>query len=238
MKQREASGTESRKKTTEWISYLPEIYDEAGASFLKRFLWVFQSVYEELTEQIALVPHLLCPRHADRETLEWLASWFGMEHTDIWDREQLIWLLENRSRIENLRGTRQYLEEMIWLLTGSVPYIVEYYSLERYKTDQRRSERLEKLYGKNSCEITVLLPSEAVQTQQAADSLHRILEDCVPAFAECRLVLLQPYLFLERYSYLGINSCLGGYQEMTLENDPLMPYVSVVGSRTGGRAEH
>lgn len=237
MEQNEAAGTGGRKKAVSWISYLPEIYDQAEDAFLKRFLGVFQSVYEELTEQISAMPHLLYPRHADRETLEWLANWFGMENIDIWNREQLIWLLENRARMEKVRGTRQYLEEMISQLTGVIPYIVEYHSLDRYRTDQRRNRRLEQLYGGSCYEVTVLLPSEAVKTQADTASLHRIIEDGTPAFTECRLVLLQPYIFLGQYSYLGINSCLGDYRDLTLENDPLMPYVSVVGSRMERRTE-
>lgn len=227
----EKPGKKISKGFVSWDSYLPEVYRESEESFLCRFLKVFQSVYEDLTEQISTMPHRLYPQHADMDVLEWLAGWFDMENTGIWNREQLVYLLENRHRLIPIRGTKKYMEEMIRLFTGHMPFIVEYHALGRYKTDLKRAKQLELLYGDHAYAVTVVLPGQAVGNRKDIAVLHRIMEDAAPAFIECRLVVLQPYIFLDQYTYVGINSCLGGYQDLALNDSALTPYVSVVGCK-------
>lgn len=172
------------KEPDSWSSYLPEVYRESEESFLYRFLKIFQSVYEDLTKQISTMPHRLYPKHSDMEILEWLAGWFDMENAGIWNREQLIYLLENQSRLIPIRGTKKYMEEMIKLYTGHMPFIVEYYNLSRYKTDLKRAKQLELLYGDHEYAVTVVLLEQAVDNQKDIAILHRIMEDAAPAFIE------------------------------------------------------
>lgn len=46
-----------------WVSWLPEVYQGAGKSrdFLERYLGIFQSFYEEMTEQIERSPEMFDP---------------------------------------------------------------------------------------------------------------------------------------------------------------------------------
>ena len=46
-----------------WVSWLPEVYQGSGKNrdFLERYLGVFQSFYEELTEKIGRSPDLFDP---------------------------------------------------------------------------------------------------------------------------------------------------------------------------------
>lgn len=231
MENMEKSEEKISTKSVSWMSYLPEVYRESEESFLYRFLKIFQSVYEDLTEQIATMPHRLYPQHSDMEILEWLAGWFDMENAGIWNREQLIYLLENRHRLIPIRGTKKYMEEMIRLFTGHMPFIVEYHALSRYKSDLKRTKQLERLYGDHAYAVTVVLSEQAVDNQKDIAILHRVMEDAAPAFIECRLVILQPCIFLDQYSYVGINSSLGGYQDLALNDNTLTPYVTVLGCK-------
>ncbi len=220
-----------------WLSYLPESYTEQSGegSFLFRYLSIFQWIYYDMSQNISELPHMLYPAFAGRDTLEWLASWFGLENGGSWDRRQLVWLVENGERLGRIRGTRKYMEEMVHLYTGYVPYIVEHHQIEPYKTDMARARRLEKLYGEHPFVITVVLPPEAVKSRQNMAALRQIIRSCAPAYVECRMVVLAPFIFLDCYSYMGINSRLSGSQGASLKGDSLIPYISRIGNRIEGR---
>ncbi len=213
-----------------WISFLPDIYGkQAGEdSFLSRYLSIFQWIYYEMNQLISSVPHMLYPAYANPEFLEWLAGWFAMENVMVWSREQLIYLIENGKRLFGIRGTKQYMEELVFLYTGSRPWIVEYYQTEYYQTDIRKTKILERLYGDNAYMVTVVLLQGAVSNQQENSVLQKIIRSAVPAYIECRLIVLEPYIFLDRYTYIGINSCLGRYKSMRVDDDGLIPYVSMI----------
>lgn len=222
-----------------WISYLPDIYTKGLTknSFLLRFLSIFQSIYSEMGERIEEIPGMLYPSVQDLECLRWLASWFDMENKEVWNTEQLSYLLENRSRLYSIRGTKSYLKEIVRLFTGCTPYIVEYYQLQSYKTDIRNTKLLEDLYGDNAYVVTLVLPQYKVSEQKELAVLRRLIRSCLPADIEYRLVILDTYIFLDRYSYVGLNSRLGGRKEAAMDGNALTPYISAIGSYKE-RGEH
>lgn len=211
-----------------WICYLPEIYSQEEDSFLQRYLSVFQWLYGLMTQRIAETPHRLYPEHADREGMEWLAKWCGIEHAEVWDDAQLAYLLVNQNRLSGMRGTKAYMEELVALFTGHMPYIVEYYQTIPYQADIRKKGLLESLYGDSAYVVTVIVPEKAVQNQQSAAILHRLVETASPAGIECRLVILQSCIYLDHYSYIGVNSQLAGYGKFCIDDGGLLPYRSVM----------
>lgn len=223
--------TESFTWEDSWLSYLPDIYGGGlrENSFLFRFLHIFQDVYADMEERIKDMPGMLYPSLTKLNVLRWLASWFDMENSDVWNKEQLSYLLENRNRLYRIRGTRDYLVEIIRLFTGCTPYIVEYYQLEPYKMDIRQTKLLEGLYGKNAYVVTLVLPQYTVSDQRELAVLRKLIRSCLPADIEYRLVILEAYIFLDRYSYIGLNSRLGGRREATLDGKVFAPYVSAIG---------
>lgn len=212
-----------------WLYYLPEIYGNPlqKDTFLFRYLSIFQWIYYDMSEKISEMPHMLYPAFADTELLEWMSSWFDIDDRTVWNREQLIYLLENGSRLYSIRGTKKYMEEIIHLYTGYIPFIVEYYQTACYKTDIKKTWLLENLYGESAYMITIVLPGEAVANGQEAVVLRKIIRSAAPADIECRLVFLEPYIFLDHYTYVGVNSRLGGYKDAALDGKGLTPYISM-----------
>ena len=133
----------------------------------------------------------------------------------------MVYLIENGSRLCSIRGTREYMEEMIFLFTGYTPFIVEHYQTSSYKTGVRETNLLEKLYGENAYAVTVLLPQEAIGGHQEATVLRRIIRSSAPADVDCRLVVLEPYIYLDYYSYIGINSRLSDDKDTVLNENTL-----------------
>ncbi|MCM1498008.1 MAG: phage tail protein [Clostridium sp.] len=206
-----------------WLSLLPQVYTKYSREnhFLFRYLSIFQWIYYDMSQRIDETPRMLYPSLADMEMLEWLAVWFDIDDRLIWNREQMIYLIGNASRLSAIRGTREYMEELVGLFTGYTPFIVEYYQTYRYQADVRRTNLLETLYGGNAYAVTVLLPQEAIGGRQEAAVLRRIIRSAAPADVDCRLVILEPYIYLDDYSYMGINSRLSEDKSMTLNENTL-----------------
>ncbi len=212
-----------------WIAFLPEIYDEGEESFLARYLSVFQEIYEGMTEEISLMPHRLYPEHADRGLLEWLADWLGLVGTGIWNDSQLAYLIANWSRLLEIRGTRAYMEEIVKLYTGFEPYIVEYHRVAPYMADSGKAGVLGRLYGSSPCTVTVIISRDKDRKQRhRAEILYRIVKEAAPAGVECRLIFLQPCIYLGGYSYMGVNSSLSGRRGVKLDERELLPCRTVV----------
>ncbi|MFR5601854.1 MAG: phage tail protein [Lachnospiraceae bacterium] len=214
-----------------WIGYLPEVYqnDRESADFLERYLAIFQSVYEDMTRRIEDVPALFDPGTGPREPLMWMAQWLSVENINLWNEEQLRYLIKNGVRLYQYRGTVGYLKEILKLYTGSEPLIVERHQLEPFFDGGKGEEELKSLYSSYPYEFTILLNVSQVDANNRDVILKQLVDMAKPANMECRIVPLKPYIFLGQYSYLGINSVLGQYKEFQLDGLCAVPFSTVAG---------
>ena len=217
-----------------WLSYLPEVYqaDPAGSSFTRRFLGIFQSLYSDLDEEIRHVARYLDPDVAAGPYLEWLASWLDVEDRYLWPEDKLRELVRRGMELYRIRGTRQYVVEMVRLYTGQEPWVVEYSEVEPFLSDVRRADLLHRLYGDTPYMVTVILDESALESNDSYKALLRIIDNARPAWIEVNLIRLSPYLFLDQYSYLGINSRLDRYRPLDLNGSSALPF-----TRLGGESE-
>lgn len=201
-----------------WMKYLPEIYQKADEdSFLERYLGIFQTIYEDLNDAIRQMPQNFDVETAQGDYLVWLAKWLGIEDSYIWSEKQLRQLLYNGVSLYKRRGTRGGIKDFVALYTGEVPFIVENHQLQYFRKDKGRFEKLQRLYGSSAYSFTVLVREQAVASQWKQKALIKIIEDIKPVQMEWRLVIIKPYIFADRYSYIGINSVLGKYANMALD---------------------
>jgi len=209
-----------------WLNYLPEVYeqDRESASFLERYLSIFQSVYEDMTKRIEEVPALLNPWRADPEPLLWMAQWLSAENLNLWQEEQIRYLTANAVRLYQGRGTVGGLAEILRLYTGREPYIIERQQLEPFFDGSRTEADLKRLYSSNPYEFSVLLDLEGIETNNRSGILKKLVDMAKPAHMECRIVALKPYIFLGQHSYLGINSVLGQYKAFQLDGLCAVPF--------------
>lgn len=212
-----------------WLEYLPEIYQAAPGTdpFLERFLGIFQSLYSDLTEEIREVSRYFDPEVVGGEYLEWLSDWLAIEDGYLWPEDKLRTLIRRGVDLYRIRGTRQYVVEMVKLYTGQEPWVVEHDQMDPFRTDVKRANLLTQLYGESPYMVTMILDGSALESPEAHKALLRIIENAKPAWIEINLVVLTPYLFLDQYSYLGINSTLDRYRPLDLNGSAALPFTQL-----------
>lgn len=214
-----------------WLSFLPELYqeDRKSAAFLERYLSIFQSLYEDMTEKIEQAPRLLEP--SENGFLGELADWLGVRNQTLWNEDQLCYLVKNAARLHRIRGTAACLKELAALYLGSEPYLVEYHQIKPYFDGGEREETLKRLYASGPYEFAVILNVWDLDPGSSLRLLEQVIAMAKPAYMACRIVVLKPYLFLGRHSYLGINSVLGQYTPLRLDGISAIPF-SVLEEKT------
>ncbi len=202
-----------------WIEYLPEVYQEADyeEKFLERYLGIFQTLYEDLNKKIEDISWQFDINSISKEQLDQLATWIGIDNGYMWSKDKLQEFLLCAVKMYKRRGTRQGIIDFIELYTGEKPYIVEYFDIQKYKNNLQYYKKLVWLYGDNPFVFTIIMRKQAVPTVQMRKSLVKIIDEIKPAEMGVNLVILKPYIILDGYSYLGINSELGAISNITLK---------------------
>lgn len=110
-----------------YLDYLPEIYqkDPVRKEFLERFLSIFESIFFEIEFNIEHLSRFFDAMGAPPEFLSWLGSWLAISMDDNWPDDKKRLFIQNAISIYKKRGTREGMEEIIELLTGQKPFIVE-----------------------------------------------------------------------------------------------------------------
>ena len=206
-----------------WIDHLTQIYrsSDRQTHFLERYLGIFQTIYEDLEEEIAGALSHFDPECAESDFLVWLAGWLHISDTNLWSEEQLRKLLLNAVRIYRMRGTKQALSEMISLYTGEPPMIIEGTRIKEAAASMPDGKTLLEMYSGNPYSVTVL-----IKPGHDTNHVRRIALNMIPLGTELNLVELDSLIFLDNYTYLGVNSSLGQYRPAALDgNSQLMTSV-------------
>lgn len=212
-----------------WLSYLPEIYqqDEKSASFIERFLGMFQSIYDDMTSEIETISKYFDPDSVTGEFVEWLGTWLAIEDGFIWDEEQMKYLVKNGVKLYKMRGTIEYLKEMVKLYTKKEPYIVEYHKIQPYINNKSFHDRIAGLYSDNNYVFSIIIDVEKQISNKEYQILTRIINHAKPAHVGCNVIVLERYIFLDKHSYLGINTVLGNYNAFVLDGQSSIPFTTI-----------
>ncbi len=213
-----------------YLAYLPGIYreDPKSADFLERFLSLFESFFGEIDERIAGISRIFDPQSVSGPFLKWLGSWLAIAADDTWSDEQLRQLIMLAPQIYRQRGTKQSIEMMIEIFSGEKPLIVEYFQYKHLRANSDYNPIITELYGSNPYQFSVLMKSDQVRNDKQRSMIEKILDEQKPAFTEAKLVILQPWIYLDMHTYLGVNTFLSEPTLMKLDQQSAMPYNTVL----------
>ncbi len=106
-----------------YLHYLPDIFQEND--FLKRFLHIFEDIWEPLEQRQDHIAMYFDPLTCPASFLPWLASWLGLPFNVHWPEARRRRLLAQAMELYSWRGTSYGLKRMIEVCTGLTPVITE-----------------------------------------------------------------------------------------------------------------
>ena len=116
------------------------------------------------------------------------------------------------------------------LYTGEKPFVIEWQDWKRYRDEPVRGSLLRQLYEDDPGSLIVLVREEAIPGYRDYQTLLGLLERQKPVQLSLKLIVLKPYIFIDGYSYLGVNSVLGHYEEAVLGGSSRLAFATVTES--------
>lgn len=175
----------------------PQVY-QTDNDFLRRYLSIFSTMYQELQEEIDELPKLLDIETAPERLLPMFASWLGLEVDEaLFSADELRRLLKAAPVLLERKGTRSAVEQAVRLFVNGPVYIVERNLL---LPDQQHSERL---YGTTPYDFTVMV--ECGMDEKLRLRLKFLIDQLKPIRSRCHIVFLEECGGLDAFTYLDVN---------------------------------
>ncbi|NQX69419.1 hypothetical protein HQN90_25135 [Paenibacillus alba] len=215
---------------TSLIAYLPPMYqqDAEHSPFLERFLAMFSTFFDDMEDKIDHISAHFDPDAVSGTYLEWLGRWLAITDHEAWGEVKLRKLIKQAPELYKLRGTREGLINMVKIYTGSEPFLLEYFQFKQMQETSELRQLFAQLYGDNPYCFCLMLKPEFVRTDAQRMTIEQIIEDHKPAYTEGKLIVLQPWMYADMHTYLGINTYLSEPTLLTLDQRSSMPYNTVL----------
>ncbi len=113
---------------------------------------------------------------------------------------------------------------MVQIYTGEKPFIVEYFQYKKMLEKPELRTLVTQLYGANPYTFCVLVQQHCMETEKQRLFVQKILDEQKPAFTEAKLVVLQPWMYMDTHSYIGINTYLSEPNWLSLDQNATLPY--------------
>ncbi|MFC5702279.1 phage tail protein [Cohnella faecalis] len=206
------------------LSHLPSVYrEESGSDFLERFLSLFGTLFDDMEEKIEGMALQFDRERVNGSQLRWLASWLGIACDEHWSDEWVRRLIRAAPELYHYRGTKRGIVTLIETLTGTPPIIVEPFQYKAMREHAELRWLTDHLYGDDPHTFTLLLHAGKADSDKERVLLKSLVEDHIPAYTEVRMMWLQPWMYLDLHTYLGVNTLLTEPSLFTIYADRNMP---------------
>jgi len=192
-----------------FTEYFPEIYQ--GNDFFDRYIAVFQSMFLDMERQVDNVPRLLDYRTTPDENVEYLAGWLGIDNSrHLFTTGQLRHIIENIDVFQGAKGTKHAMEQIIRLLTGIRPRIVEHFRWQKPAFPAGQIQMNKMLYGETGSHFCVIIDLTKAQlpANVSEKELERLIESYSVMGSQFKVVYLRMCSHTDTHCYLDVNSAL------------------------------
>ncbi|MCX7746451.1 MAG: phage tail protein [Clostridia bacterium] len=219
-----------------FIRYLPAVYrqEENNRDFLERFLAIFETLLMDMEDKIDQVSRHFDIGTADAGMVRWVARWLGIKADAAWDEERLRKLVACAPELYKRRGTVYAISKIIEIFTGERPLIVEQVQVREMENNYDVREIFVNLYGNNVYVFYVLLKPWQIKDDEERQALEKIVNSQKPAHTEAVIMTLRPWIYLDQYNYLGVNTYLLRPTELVLADKGRIPYNSLLLGKDSG----
>lgn len=209
--------------------YLPAIYRKGEKdSFTKRFLSIFNSMVLDLEEAIYSVSKRFDYERADGDMLRYIASWICIDIEGL-DDEGIRRAIAQAIREYQFAQTPDGIKKLIKRWTGREPIILEHFSLDEVLHRGKDKALYTKLYGTKPYKFFVMLDEKTFKSRRESDSFMERLKKVLPAHVDAELILLNNCIYLDWHTYLGINSAIGSYTPLMINESTAIHYDTIIG---------
>lgn len=120
------------------------------------------------------------------------------------------------------------------LLTQTQSYVVEFHDYKNLMDSESHQEVYSRLYMDHPYGFTLLVTREAIRNAKMFSNLREIIEEVIPAQSSYKLAVINPYMVLDEYVYLGINSYIAHQSELRLDEQSMLAMGIIGGNSNEG----
>ena len=205
--------------------YLPAIYQ--NQEFTYRFLSIFNSLFQDLEQEIDSLPGQLDVGSAEVEILRFLARCVCLEEGT--PDDILRGMIPNVLDFYESMYTPEGIRRSAWLLTGRRPELIEYFQVDPNLPSCQNPALYRRLYGENPYRFFLLFPYDTFATQSDMERFLSRMRDRIPAETDLELILLKPCVQLDWHTYLGLNSRIGSFVPAAIDETQTIHYDTTIG---------
>lgn len=203
------------------LDYLPSIYQ--GDDFTYRFLSVFNSMMQDVEDEIEALPRQLAPESTDM--LDGLAEWLCMDSSMENSRARIRSVLHEYETMYTPDGIQRSVRQ----LTGREPLLIEHFTVDPNREDCRNPTVYRRLYGDDPYRFFILLDEDTFASRDRMEWFLSHMRELIPAEMTFELVLLKHCIQLDWHTYLGVNTYIGNYIPAVIDETVTIHYDTTIG---------
>jgi phage tail-like protein len=185
-----------------FMGAFPEIYRERN-SFFHRYLSIFSSIYNDISEQNEKLYEILDLDKCSPELLEMYGSWFGIDlRGGFLPEDVLRTIVKEAYQLNRMKGTRKVLERILEIMLGEDAVLLE-----------------NRLQDGGVYDVTILINRKL--TEQLRHQLTFLLDQFKPIRTRIRLLQMEREAVMDGNSYLDMNATIPSEKHVVLDEEAL-----------------
>ncbi len=190
------AGIKVERGSDEFMEAFPAIYSE-GNDFFRRFITVYNSIYNDFEDKISLLPHLLDLDKCPDFLLPMYAGWLGIDvQGDFIMPEALRTLVKEAYTLNRMKGTKACLKRVLEIAVDEPCLVLEANRMHEYADAKAVNEGL--------FDITVLVKKQLTETERY--QLSYLLEQFIPVRCRLKLESFKDSGILDTRVYMDMNA--------------------------------